>query len=740
MSILTRPRPPRPDVPPDAEALEALIEEARRRARRRRRGYAASALVAAAAGLLGFYGFNHGGGATRPSDRAEAPRGEVGVGSQVTDGRWRPAPGLEGGAITALALDPQHPSTVFAATLEGGVFKSSDGGRSWRALDIDPSANRVDALAIAPRDPQTVYAGTGGGNFKSTDGGATWQAVNSGLFGKETAQEREHRRLEGYVYELAVDPRDPDVVYAGTWERGLLMTSDGGSGWRSVGLKPVETVAVDPANAQIVYAGAAGADLPGAWSNSGVFKSSDGGASWQPVGLQGTNVDALTLDPNHPETVYAGTDGQGVFKTTDGGASWRAAGLEGKEIGRLILHPNTSERVYAASKSRIFVSTDGGRAWRPLNAGWAPGTWPSALALDARNPATIYVGTITAVDGNGDVGAGIFKSLDGGHSWRPMNAGLTDARVSALALDSRSPGTAYAAVDGRGVFKRVDGRWRAATTGLTSEGVNTVAVDPQDPATVYAGTDGGVFKSTNGAASWRALLTAPFHEATVVSALAVDPQDPTTVYAITADDGTSYHGGLARIYESRVFKSTDDGRTWPAGADVQAVEVPAAPGAIVAQAVHTSPLAIDPLDPETLYAGGLGVLKSVDGGMSWRSAGLTRRPVLALAVDPKEAALVYAGTDAGLFKSTDAGASWKALHGPLDGVRVEALAIDPKHRRTVYAGTDRGVFWTANGGYRWRRFARLPLRTFDALAVDPAASVLYVGAYGGGIYELKLVR
>ena len=138
--------------------------------------------------------------------------------------------------------------------------------------------------------------------------------------------------------------------------------------------------------------------------------------------------------------------------------------------------------------------------------------------------------------------------------------------------------------------------------------------------------------------------------------------------------------------------------------------------------------------------GALGVLKSRDGGATWRRAGLARTPVLALAIKPKESATLYAGTDAGLFKSADAGASWQALHGPLDGVRVEALAIDTEQPRTVYAGTDRGVFWTADGGHGWRQFTHLPLRTFDALAIDPAAGMLYGGAYGGGIFELRLSR
>ena len=374
---------------------------------------------------------------------------------------------------------------------------------------------------------------------------------------------------------------------------------------------------------------------------------------------------------------------------------------------------------------------------------WAgSGTSSPAVALDPRHPATIYAGIGGGVDGEG----GVSKSLDGGHSWRPMVAGLTAARVSALALDPAGDGTAYAAVDGRGVFKRVNGGWRAATKGLTRESVHAVAVDPQDPATVYAGTGAGVFKSTNGAASWRVSFT-PWDDFTRVSAVAVDPQDGATVYAHTVNDAT--------VPGDLVVKSTNRGHTWPATAQVQAVERPKVRRGVVGrlsgsvrlggdgfliQEVRAAPLAIAPLDPEVVYAGGLGVFKSVDGGITWRNAGLARRPVTALAVDPNEAAIVYVSTDAGLFKSTDAGTSWQPLRGALDGVLVEALALDPKYQGTVYAGTGRGVFWSTDGGDSWRRFTHLPLRPFTAVAVDRAAGVLYAGAYGGRIYELDLAR
>jgi hypothetical protein len=341
MSTVTPPRPPGSDVPPDPAALEALIEEARRRTRRRRRGYAVCALVAAAAGLLAFDGFNGAGDATRPQARAEQP---AAVTAALARGDWRPAPGFEGGAVWAIAFDEKNPETLFAATLRGGVLKSSDGGGSWRALDIGPSMARFDALAVTRRDPQTVYAG-GDRIVKSTDGGATWKAIDSGLFGKETEAARDHRRLEGFVYALTVDPTNPEVVYAGTSKRGVLKTTNGGASWRRTGLGVVSSLVHDPQDPDTLYAGAI---------SSGVFKSSNGGESWHRVGLRGTTVRALALDPRHPMTIYAGTYRKGVVKSTDGGASWRAAGLEGRDVRGLMLDPKEPENVYALSEGRIL--------------------------------------------------------------------------------------------------------------------------------------------------------------------------------------------------------------------------------------------------------------------------------------------------------------------------------------------------------------------------------------------------
>jgi photosystem II stability/assembly factor-like uncharacterized protein len=715
MSTLTPPSPPRPDDRCDAEALEALIEEARQRARRRRRGYAAVAFMAVAPGLVAFSISSDGGDASRSSDRGE-PRQ---VSALVTNGKWRAARGLEGGRITAFAVDPRHPATVFAATLEAGAFRSVDGAGHWQPMDLAPAVSRVDALAIAPGDPKTVYAGTERGVLKSTDGGGTWRATSPALYGKVSAQQREHRSIEGYVYALAVDRRDADVVYAGTGD-GTFKTDDGGRSWQPTGLDagPVSALAVDP-QGSMVYAGA----------ERGVFKSSDGGATWRPTGLRGTYVMTLAISPEDPQTIFAGTLRKGILTTTDGGSTWRRSGLAGTASSSLALDPDDAAIAYAATwEEGIFKTDDGGRSWRRLDAGASS----SALALDPRDPGTIYAGAR-----RGDADGGVVKSLDGGQTWRPMEVGLNAGRVLSLALDPGSPGTAYAAVWGIGVFRRVDGGWQAAGARLESRQVYAVAAEPGDPAGIYAGTDRGVFKSAGGA--WRDSGSAT---GAAVKALAVDPHKPTTAYALAVDNMLSnYDGGPATIYESRVFKTTDGGRVWSMGTEVQTLQAPpAGTAARVPHVLSAAPLAIDPRNPDVLYAGGPAVVKSVDGGRTWRKAGPTRGPVFALAVDPAQPAIVYAGTAAGLVKSTDAGAGWQPLPGRLDRRSVEALALDPADRRTLFAGTDRGVFWSTDGGTRWRRFTGLPRRPFVSLAVDRAAGVLYAGANGGGVYELDLGR
>jgi photosystem II stability/assembly factor-like uncharacterized protein len=409
LSVLTPspPSAPRPDESSDVEALEALIEEARRRTRRRRRWYGTCALVAAAAALIGYFGFGGGGGGTPSKVANEGRSPEAGLPAQGGAGDLAAAAGLKRSYIRTLAVNPLRPRIVFAATLDAGVFKSTDGGASWQSLTLPSTVTRADAVAIAAAEPRIIYAGTGRGVFKTTDGGATWQAANGGLFGAETTAEREHRMLEGYVYSLVVDPRDAETVYAGTWERGLLKTTNGGASWQRLAPGWVDGgLVLDPNDPETIYVGAIATATR--TDEGGVSKSTDGGRTWQPAGLQGKGVGALAIDQQHPETLYAGTS-RGAYKSSDGGNSWHRLNLQGS-IAALTLDPTAPTTVYADvdadADAALFKSTNGGRTWKALKVGPVGRIGSFTLAL-APSSATLYSATA----------AGVLRSTDGGRSW-----------------------------------------------------------------------------------------------------------------------------------------------------------------------------------------------------------------------------------------------------------------------------------------------------------------------------------
>jgi photosystem II stability/assembly factor-like uncharacterized protein len=702
MSVLTprRPGPPGHDEPPDVEALEALIEEARRRARRRRRLYGASALILAAAALIGYFVFNNGGSTSSEVGPEEPPAGPSGSAQPAA----KLAPGIEGGSVSALAVDPN--GNVFAATLQAGVFKSANEGRSWRPLTIAARALRVDSLAVAPGEPATVYAGTGRGVFKSADGGATWQAANGGLFGKETARDRSHRLLEGYVYSLAVDPRDSETVYAGTWRRGLLKTTNGGASWQRLAPRSVGAVVLDPSAPDTIYVG-----LAGRRAGSGIFMSSDAGRTWRAAGLGGTDVDALAVDPEHAEILYAGTP-KGLLKTSNGGKTWGAGGLEGfvwdVEIDRE--RPTT---LYTATSSGVHRSTDDGRTWRVLDAG-REGRGGVALALDPQSSARLYAGT----------GAGVLKSTDAGRSWTVSRSGMNAARVEDLAAVSGN--SAYALISSQGFYKRADGGWRPANAGLPTLDLSALAVDPQRRERVFVVGDGKyIYTTRNAGESWRRLHAPPISKTADISALVIDPRHANTLYAGTIERG-DYAYGADLGYPTAVFKSTNGGATW------RALETTGMP------LPQISMLAIDSQDPPTVYAVARGVFKSSDGGASWETL-VDVFAASSLALDPREPTTMYADTHGGVLKSTNGGATWRQLDAGFGSGSVNAIAVNPHAPKMVYAGSENGLFISNDRGDTWRRYqGDLGKNGVKSLAVDPTGHTLYVGGIRGGLVELSL--
>jgi photosystem II stability/assembly factor-like uncharacterized protein len=325
--------------------------------------------------------------------------------------------------------------------------------------------------------------------------------------------------------------------------------------------------------------------------------------------------------------------------------------------------------------------------------GWVPSRGPgqgqgvvTSLAVDPQRPRIVYAG-VTGAALTWDQGKGVFKSTDGGRTWRAVNRGLTGTNepvgstlaVFSLAIDPRHPRIVYAATEEFGLYKSTDGgaHWR-----LSSRiGWSPIVIDPQRPTTVYAGGGSPLLKSTNAGATWTSSGSGLGQRS--VGALAIDPRNPRTLYAGMQGLGVAgYRGG--------VFKSTDGGRSWRR---------------VGVKSYSVNAIAIDPRSPQTVYAG-LGwptnpgqadspsdgaVLKTIDGGRSWQTLALTEG-VTALAIDPGNPDVLYAGTaDHGVFESSDAGGSWSPKNTGLANQRIWNLAISADGQ-TLYAGTNNGVF------------------------------------------------
>jgi photosystem II stability/assembly factor-like uncharacterized protein len=325
-----------------------------------------------------------------------------------------------------------------------------------------------------------------------------------------------------------------------------------------------------------------------------------------------------------------------------------------------------------------------------------------------------------------------FKSTDGGSNWNGINKGLTNSFVKALAIDPSTSSTLYAGTAG-GIFKSTNGgsSWSSLHPSINTE---SLAIDPITPSTLYAGTDEGVFKSINNGESWSAINVGLIDSSgftRIVFSLVIDPITPSILYAGT-DQG--------------VFKSTNRGGNWDA--------VNNGLSGIFSPSVNA--LIIDPIASSTIYAGtSNGIFKSTNGGSSWSAVniGLTNTFILSLAIDPQTPSVLYAGSSNGIFKSTDGGISWNPVNV---GLRYDSflnafpaiidLAVDPINPAIVYAaiqGSDRGIFKSFDGGASWN-VTGLKSATIESLAIDPTTpSTVYAGSFdaleaGGDVFVMKL--
>jgi photosystem II stability/assembly factor-like uncharacterized protein len=590
--------------------------------------------------------------------------------------------GLEGSPspVTAIAVVASAPNVVYAERSYEHLYRSSDSGASWGEIagisDAFPY-DYIGPLTVDPGSPATAYLLNGevsGGSFisKSTDSGESWTNLATPSLPKA----------------LAVDPSSSATLLLATECAGLHRSTDGGSTWSpesAAGIPSfvfIESVAFDPAISLGVIVG----------TSQGTYWSIDGGMSFLPSsGTPDGLGDFAFGRAGASSVVYQRIPG-GLLESTDGGQSWDSVlrGQPRQEFNAIAVDPNDASKLFAGTRTDPYANTaisrgllrssDGGRSWAESNAGIGL----SLVAISAL--ASGVAGELWAAV----TGGAVYRSADGGSTWAataPLDR-HTPAYVTDLAAVRGTAGNVLA-VTVTGIYKTADSGASWELRGTAALPISRVVVDTRDPEIIYGFSTSGLFRTTNGGATWaRIQIGTP--ENLGVESLAIASGASSVIYAAN---------GI-------VYKSTDAGASW---IDTTSASIP----------VEVATVATDPEDPSTIYAGWSsastacpssritgtetafsGVYKSTDAGAHWSAADTQRTQnleVLDIAVDPTNPARLLAATDEPCFPvgdailSLDGGGNWRSSDTGIEGQFVFHPVADSGSGR-FYVATFTGVF------------------------------------------------
>jgi photosystem II stability/assembly factor-like uncharacterized protein len=697
------------------------------------------------------------------------------------------------------------------AAQAGRVDPALYSGLKWRM--VGPfRAGRVNAVTGVVGRPHTYYFGSvGGGVWKTTNSGRTWTPI---FDGNNVAS----------IGAIAVAPSNPDIVYVGTGEAdmrdsiqfgdGVYRSNDAGKTWKHIGLdstRQIGRIIVHPRDPNVVYVAALG-HVYGPHADRGVYRSRDGGASWQKVLFKGDGIGAIDLafDPSNPQTVFAALwavrrppwfiyapangPGSGLFKSTDGGTNWTqlTKGLPSEGLGRMgiAISPVNPRRLYViadAKEGGLFRSDDGGTSWTKTSGDqriWQRGWYFSKVAVDPKNPEVVYVPN-----------TGVYKSVDGGKTWgAPIKASPGGDDYHQIWIAPDDPNRIAVSGD-QGTIVSVDGAetWSSWYNQPTAQ-LYHVAADYRFPywltgAQQDSGAVGTPVRVAHGAISmhhWTGLCAGGESGYT-----APDPLRPEILFGGTVEKCNVETGATKNVTPEAPKEGIAYRHAW------------------------TQPLVFSQADRRALYFANQFVYKTTDGGESWAKisddltredpgvppnldaaaaadapAGKRRGVVYTIAPSPVRAPLVWVGTDDGLihvtpddgktwvnvtppeltawtkvvmidashfdantafaaaerhqledyephvYRTRDSGQTWQTITTGLPaGVYVQTVKEDPLRRGLLFCGTERAVFVSFDEGDHWQSLQmNLPATSMRDLAIK--GDDLIVATHGRGFWAL----
>jgi photosystem II stability/assembly factor-like uncharacterized protein len=685
--------------------------------------------------------------------------------------KWRLVGPFRGGRVEAVAGISGNPNVYYFGAVAGGVWKTTDGGISWKPIFDQEPVQSIGAIAIDALNPDTVYVGTGepalrddldtgDGVYKSTDGGRTW--TNIGL------RDSEH------ISAILIDPIHPNVVFVAAIghafgpnaERGVFRSTDGGKTWKKVLYVDQNTGAgdlvFDPNNPQVLFA-AMYQECRKPWSmisggpGSGLYKSVDGGTTWEhleghglPSGILG--MIGVTVSKADSNRIYAMIEANenALYRSDDGGENWRMMNDDSLWVrpwygNRVFADPLNVNRVFLLDLG-LYSSDDGGRHFKPLP---VPHSDEHDLWIDPSNPERM-------IEGN-DGGATI--TTDGGKSWTAEDNQPT-AQFYHIATDKRFDYQLYGSQQDSGTVAIrsrsdsgtiTDKDWKSVGGGESG----FVLPDPRDPEIVYAGDHNAHITRYDGhtgqvqiISPWlgmRAKVPADLkYRFNWTPAMALSPSDPDVLYVGANVLFKSANGGMSWTVISPDLTRDDKSKQ-------QSSPAPLTPDNSSAEYYDTIfSVAESPLRRGLIWVGsddGLVHLTS-DGGRTWTDVTPKQLPAWAR-VDVIEPSHFSAGTAylvadrhmlddfrPLIYKTADFGKSWTEIVAGLPpGVNVNTVREDTERLGLLYAGTERGIYVSFDGGAEWQSL-QLNLPHVPVYDITVHDNDLAIATHGRGFWIL----